>query len=101
MSSQVSSFKFQELLTEPAGVPSREGFFWCGHCKHVVNVTQREVELAENAPLGSLVKLRCVLCRHHEVVWKFPQAPRVKPAPQPVPVERAHELFAVLKGVCA
>jgi len=85
-----------ELLELPPGVPTREGFFWCGSCLHVVDLSQREVDAAENAPAGSLVKLKCPRCRHHEVQWRFPSPVRAKrPAPAPVSLERGRELFAV------
>ncbi len=63
---------------EPVGVPSREGFFWCERCHHVVTLSQREVDLAESAPAGSLLKLKCPACHHHEVRWRFPSV--IRPA---------------------
>ena len=84
---------------QAAGVPSGEGFFWCEHCHHTVTLGQYEVDAAENAPAGSLVKLKCPRCKHHEVRWRFPSAPR-PPKRVPVPVEYDHglELFAALKA---
>ena len=79
---------------QAAGVPSREGFFWCEHCRHVITLGQREVDAAESAPAGSLVKMKCPRCKHHEVRWKFPTPRHVKPAPEPVSLERGRELFA-------
>jgi hypothetical protein len=90
---------------QAAGVASRAGFFWCGHCNHVVTLSQREVESAENAPAGALVKMKCPRCHHHEACWRFPsQAKRrrvvrggqlVKPLPL-VTLERGRELFALI-----
>lgn len=79
------------------GVPSRDGFFLCGHCQHVVELTQREVDAAENAPAGSLMKLKCPRCHHREVSWRFSSVPKPRPVPLsqiPVSRERARELFA-------
>ena len=83
---------------QAAGVPSGEGFFWCEHCHHTVTLGQYEVDAAENAPAGALVKLKCPRCHHHEVRWRFPSAPRSKPRPAPVDLERGLELFAGLKA---
>jgi hypothetical protein len=91
---------------QAAGVASRAGFFWCGHCNHVVTLSQREVDAAESAPTGSLVKMKCPRCHHHEARWRFPSPPRpvkrvarggqlVKPLP-PVTLERGRELFAAI-----
>lgn len=89
------------LLEEAPGVPTRAGFFYCSRCKAVVTLSQQQVDAAENAPAGSLMKLKCPGCHHWDVQWKFPQVPKVKPAPQPVSLERGQELFAALKEAVA
>lgn len=78
---------------EPVGVPSHDGFFWCAHCEHVVELTQREVEAAESAPAGSLVQLKCPRCKHHAVRWRFPSRSKPRPVPA-VSLERGRELFS-------
>lgn len=79
----------------PAGVSSRDGFFLCGHCHHVVDLSQREIDRAESAPAGALVDLKCPLCKRWEVRWHFPSPVKQKIRPMiPVSSERAHELFA-------
>ena len=82
---------------QAAGVPTLSGFFWCEHCNHVVTLSQLEVDTAESAPMGSLVKMKCPRCHHHEVRWRFPRpAKRVQPAPEPVSLERGRELFGLI-----
>lgn len=86
----------------PAVAPelAREGFFWCGHCHHVVELEERLVQSALDAPSGSLLRLKCPRCRHHEVEWRLPsrRRPRVVPLVQrPVDPERGAELWAELK----
>ena len=79
---------------QAAGVPSRDGFFWCAHCQHVVTLSQHKIDAAESAPAGNLVKMKCPKCKRHEVRWKIPTGKRVKPATEPVSLERGRELFA-------
>lgn len=88
---------------ELPGVPKGEGFFWCGHCRHVVELSQRQVDAAENAPAGSLAKLKCPRCHHYEARWRVPSPERERPEPPSVPAhsDQAQALFAQLKGVLA
>lgn len=79
----------------PAGVSSRDGFFHCGHCLCVVNLSQHEIDRAESAPAGTLVDLKCPKCKRWEVRWHFPTPVKQKVKPTvPVSQERGHELFA-------
>lgn len=74
------------------------GFFHCDHCNHVVEPSQHQIEAAENAPAGSLLKLKCPRCHKHEVSWRVPSVKAFKkPEPEPVSHERGLELFAQLK----
>ena len=82
------------------GVPSRDGLFWCGHCSHVVELSQHQVDAAEAAPAGALVKLKCPKCKRHEVEWRFPTPPSRKELglpklPVPVSFDHGLELFAI------
>ena len=89
-----------------AGISKREGFFLCLHCHHVAHPSQREIDSAENAPAGSLIKLKCRGCHKHEVVWKTPTPARAIKKPRQVNAPRnermldadqVHAGFALLK----
>jgi hypothetical protein len=93
-----------ELLqheAEPmAGVPTREGFFLCLHCHHVAHPSQREIDSAENAPAGALIKLKCRGCHKHEVIWKVPMPARAAKKPRHermLDAKQVHAGFAALK----
>jgi phage FluMu protein Com len=74
------------------------GFFHCGHCNHVVEPSEQQIAAAENAPAGSLLKLKCPRCHKHEVGWRPPIVKAwKKPEPVPMSLERGLELFAELK----
>lgn len=71
-----------------------EGFFLCGHCDHVVEPSAQQIALAENAPIGALLKLKCPRCHKHEVAWRAPSPVRVRTVKPPVSAERGRELWA-------
>lgn len=76
------------------------GFFHCGHCNHVVEPSAVQIEAAENAPAGSLLKLKCPRCHKHEVGWKVPAVSRSRPVkrvPVYVSAEQGKELFKQLR----
>lgn len=97
----------EALGSAATGGVVREGFFWCEHCRKVVDeLSQREIDAALSAPAGSLVKLKCPGCHHHEVRWRDPSPARaigydnrpIKDPPKPVSVERGKELFARVRA---
>ena len=79
-----------------AGTPSRPGLYVCGHCEQVVTPSQREIDTAENAPAGSLVKLKCPCCKHWAVAWHQPSKERAPRVILPVDGARAATLFALI-----
>ncbi len=82
-------------IQDPPPPPARaEGFFWCGHCNHVIDLDP-ECEVTQT--------YKCPRCRKWTVKWKFPMKPRVKPEPVPIsPASaRASELFSNLKNAVA
>jgi hypothetical protein len=83
--------------SEALGVPKNDGFFLCGHCKHVVKMPVRVVDAAESAAAkGGRLLITCPRCKHDEAQLRYPSRPRPKPAPQPVSLERGAELWAEL-----
>lgn len=83
------------------GVPKNDGFCWCGHCHHVVKMSQHDVDRLETAYAGGLcLKIKCPRCNHHKVQLRFPQVPKAKPAPKRVDPERGHNLFLQMHAVC-
>lgn len=71
----------------------REGFFWCEHCNHVI-------ELPPEAEVNQTYK--CQRCHHWTVRWKFPAKPRAVPRPRPAAPEVAaagfRAIYAALEG---
>lgn len=86
----------------PVEATERGGFFWCGHCCHVVEPSERQLDVFENAPAGSLATLKCPRCRRWEMRYKQPKPEKPKPwgwrnTLVPVSVERAAELFSGIR----
>ena len=71
-------------LFERAG----EGFFWCAHCSHVIDLPP-EAEVNQN--------YKCTRCRHWTVRWKFP-AVRSGRVIHPAPIESALAGFAAMRA---
>lgn len=92
-------------LEVSAGVVSRDGLYVCAHCHQVNHPSQHEIDLAEDAPAGSQVELKCSHCKRWTVRWHAPAADRRRPRDQngrvllpPVSQSRAVELFAALRA---
>ena len=77
-----------------------DGFFLCGHCHRVVELSPVEIEAAEQSPEGRLVDLQCPRCGWNDVSWRPISARRPKTVPaeqRPVTDARAAELFAQVR----
>ena len=84
----------QALLDPPAPPLSHDGFFWCGHCHHIVTLSAQQEETWLNAPAASRAEIKCPRCHKWDVLWRTPSVRRPKSSPLPVDDARAHALFS-------
>lgn len=87
----------EEVSGTKCQVSGPDGFFWCGHCNHVI-------PLSADCEAGQTYK--CTRCHKWTVRWRFPslaraRRPLMQAAPTPaVPPcsEQAASLFSSLKN---
>lgn len=71
-----------------------DGFFYCEHCNHVVEL-EPDLEFLETH--------KCPRCKKWAVIWRVPSPKYSKPEPRPVPAfsEVAKLNFQKMREVCA
>lgn len=87
-------------------VTTRDGFFWCEHCSHVVDPPERELVVYEDAALAQAARLKCPRCKRWTVRHREPAKEQTrdkwrqriaKALNAPVTDERAAQFFSDLR----
>jgi hypothetical protein len=71
------------------------GFFLCGRCDQVVELSERQLDAALDGPGGCAADMKCPCCHHRSVRWSGARRRPVRPC---VSLERGRELFAAIRA---